>query len=216
MMDDEKRIENLQKSVDILNKVVDNVLFKEVEVKHDFHVAKSSTHPYVLLQFYIDIDKQFKGSPTYDENYQRAVHEIEHKVNDILKYTGLSPIGPDTLQYYTYINDEYVQEVVKNCHNEIINILTNEYKIPNHLIQEYSILVQLQENPDYPTDTNILAYSHSLGKSGLGTDSGFMDRGVDCDKLIEIADNVFETFGVKESGFPYHNFMCERDWIPVP
>lgn len=210
MMEEEKRIEDLQQSVNILEKIVDKVLFKDVEVKHDFHVAKTSIRPYVLLQFYIDIDKQFKGSPTYDENYQKTVDEIEHKVNDILKYIGLSPIGPDVLQHYTYINDEYVQEVAKNCNDDIINILTHEYKIPYDLIQDYSILVQLQENPDYPSDTNILAYSHSLGKSGLGTDSRFMDRGVDCDKLIEITDSVFETNGVKESGFPYHNFMCEK------
>lgn len=210
MMEEEKRIEDLQQSVNILDKIVDKVLFKDVEVKHDFHVAKTSIRPYVLLQFYIDIDKQFKGSPTYDENYQKTVDEIEHKVNDILKYTGLSPIGQDVLQHYTYINDEYVQEVAKNCNDDIINILTHEYKIPYDLIQDYSILVQLQENPDYPSDTNILAYSHSLGKSGLGTDSRFMDRGVDCDKLIEITDSVFETNGVKESGFPYHNFMCEK------
>jgi len=210
MMEEEKRIEDLQQSVNILDKIVDKVLFKDVEVKHDFHVAKTSIRPYVLLQFYIDIDKQFKGSPTYDENYQKTVDEIEHKVNDILKYIGLSPIGPDVLQHYTYINDEYVQEVAKNCNDDIINILTHEYKIPYDLIQEYDILVQLQENPDYPSDTNILAYSHSLGKSGLGTDSRFMDRGVDCDKLIEITDSVFETNGVKESGFPYHNFMCEK------
>lgn len=209
-MEEEKRIEDLQQSVNILEKIVDKVLFKDVEVKHDFHVAKTSIRPYVLLQFYIDIDKQFKGSPTYDENYQKTVDEIEHKVNDILKYIGLSPIGPDVLQHYTYINDEYVQEVAKNCNDDIINILTHEYKIPYDLIQDYSILVQLQENPDYPSDTNILAYSHSLGKSGLGTDSRFMDRGVDCDKLIEITDSVFETNGVKESGFPYHNFMCEK------
>ncbi|NDB56174.1 hypothetical protein EB155_06415 [archaeon] len=208
---EEENIQSLQQSVEVLSKIVDKVLFKDVEVKYDFHVATKSIRPYVLLQFYLDIDKQFKGSPTYDENYQKAVHEIEHKVNDLLRYAGLSPIGPNVLQHYSYINDEYVQEVVKNCHDEIINILTNEYKIPYHLIQEYSILVQLQENPDYPGDTNIMAYSHSLGKSGLGTDSGFMDRGVDCDKLIEIADNVFDLFGVRDSGFPYHNFMCERD-----
>lgn len=211
MMDHEKQIEQLQQSVNILNKIVDPILFKNVEVKHDFHVVPNDYLSYVMLQFYIDIDKQFKGSPTYDENYQKAVHEIEFKVNDILKYTGLSPIGPGVVQHYTYINDEYVQEVVKNCHDGIINILTNEYKIPYYLIQEYNILVQLQENVDYPSDTNILAYSHSLGKSGLGTDSGFMDRGVDCDKLYEIADSVFETYGVKESGFPYHNFMCEKE-----
>lgn len=211
MNDDEKRIEDLQQSVNVLEKIVDTVLFKGVDVKYDFHVAKTSIRPYLLLQFYIDIDKQFKGSPTYDENYQKAVQEIEHKVNDILKYTGLSPTSSDTVQHYTFINDEYVQEVVKNCHDAIISILTNEYKIPHHLIEEYSILVQLQEYNDYANDTNILAYSHSLGKSGFGTDSGFMDRGVDCDKLHEIADRVFETYGVKESGFPYHNFMCEKN-----
>ena len=38
-----------------------------------------------------------------------------------------------------------------------------------------------------------------------------MDRGIDCDKLIEIADKVFETLGVTKSGFPYHNFICEKN-----
>jgi hypothetical protein len=85
-----------------------------------------------------------------------------------------------------------------------------EYKIPYHLIQEYDILVQLQENHDYPSDTNILAYSSPLSQ-GWGTDSGFMDRGIDCDKLIEIVDDLFEDFGVKESGFLYHNFICEKN-----
>jgi len=209
-MDKEKKIEEFKKTLPILERVIESLIFKGVDVKHEFHVAENSTIPYILLQFYIDIDKQYNGSPTYDEEYQKTVYEIEHKINDVLRYAGLSPIGPGVVQYYTYVNDEYVQEVVKNCHNDVINILTNEYKIPYHLIQEYSILVQLQVNPDYPSDTNILAYSHPLS-TGWGTDSGFMDRGVDCDKLIEIADTVFETNGVKDSGFQYHNFMCEKN-----
>jgi len=209
-MDKEKKIEEFKKTLPVLERVIESLIFKGVDVKHEFHVAENSTIPYILLQFYIDIDKQYKGSPTYDEEYQKTVYEIEHKINDVLRYAGLSPIGPGVVQHYTYINDEYVQEVVKNCHDELINILTMEYKIPYHLIQEYDILVQLQENPDYPSDTNILAYSSPLSQ-GWGTDSGFMDRGIDCDKLIEIADNVFETLGVKESGFPYHNFICEKN-----
>ena len=209
-MDKEKRIEELRTALPVLEKVIKSLIFKGIDVKHEFHIAESSTIPYILLQFYIDIDKQYNGSPTYDEEYKKTVDEIEHKVNDVLRYAGLSPIGPNVVQHYTYVNDEYVQEVVKNCHDELINILTMEYKIPYHLIQEYDILVQLQENPDYPSDTNILAYSSPLS-TGWGTDSGFMDRGIDCDKLIEIADKVFETLGVTKSGFPYHNFICEKN-----
>ena len=209
-MDKEKKIEEFKKTLPVLERVIESLIFKGVDVKHEFHVAENSTIPYILLQFYIDIDKQYKGSPTYDEEYQKTVYEIEHKINDVLRYARLSPIGPGVVQHYTYINDEYVQEVVKNCHDELINILTMEYKIPYHLIQEYDILVQLQENPDYPSDTNILAYSSPLSQ-GWGTDSGFMDKAIDCDKLIEIIDNVVETFGVKESGFPYHNFICEKN-----
>ena len=209
-MDKEKRIEELRTALPILEKVIKSLIFKGVDIEHEFHVAENSNIPYILLQFYIDIDKQYNGSPTYDEEYKNTVDGIEHKINDVLRYAGLSPMGPGVVQHYTYINDEYVQEVVKNCHDEIINILTMEYKIPYHLIEEYNILVQLQENPDYPSDTNILAYSSPLS-TGWGTDSGFMDRGIDCDKLIEIADNVFETFGVKESGFLYHNFICEKN-----
>lgn len=209
-MDREKRIEDLRNALPLLEKVIKSLIFKGVDVKHDFHFVENSTIPYILLQFYIDIDKQYKGSPTYDEEYKKTVDEIEHKINDVLRYAGLSPSGPGVVQHYTYINDEYVQEVVKNCHDELINILTMEYKIPYHLIEEYNILVQLQVNPDYPSDTNILAYSSPLSQ-GWGTDSGFMDRGIDCDKLIEIADKVFETIGVTESGFPYHNFICEKN-----
>ena len=209
-MDKEKRIEELRTALPVLEKVIKSLIFKGVDVEHEFHVAENSNIPYILLQFYIDIDKQYNGSPTYDEEYKKTVDEIEHKVNDVLRYAGLSPIGSNVVQHYTYVNDEYVQEVVKNCHDELINILTMEYKIPYHLIQEYDILVQLQENPDYPSDTNILAYSSPLS-TGWGTDSGFMDRGIDCDKLIEIADKVFETLGVTKSGFPYHNFICEKN-----
>jgi hypothetical protein len=210
MMDKEKRIEELRTALPLLEKVIKSLIFKGVDVEHEFHVAENSNIPYILLQFYIDIDKQYKGSPTYDKEYKKTVDEIEHKINDVLRYVGLSPMGPYVVQHYTYVNDEYVQEVVKNCHDELINILTMEYKIPYHLIQEYDILVQLQENPDYPSDTNIMAYSSPLSQ-GWGTDSGFMDRGIDCDKLIEIVDKVFETIGVIESGFPYHNFICEKN-----
>jgi hypothetical protein len=85
-----------------------------------------------------------------------------------------------------------------------------EYKIPYHLFEEYNITIQLNYTPDYPSDTTILAYSYSLGKSGWGTDSQFMDRGVDCDKLIEIVDIIFDKNGVKDSGFQYSNCMCEK------
>lgn len=212
MIDREKRTEELRTALPILEKVIKSLIFKGVDVEHEFYIEETNSlrSQYIVLKFYIDIDKQYKGSPTYDENYKKTVDEIEHKINDVLRYVGLSPIGTGVMQHYEYINDDYVQEVVKNCHDELINILTMEYKIPYHLIQEYDILVQLQENPDYPSDTNILAYSSPLSQ-GWGTDSGFMDRGIDCDKLIEIVDNVFETLGVKESGFPYHNFICEKN-----
>ena len=209
---DEKYIEQLQQSVGVLEKVLESLVFKGVEVKHDFHVVPSDFRSYVMLQFYIDIDKQYKGSPTYDEDYKNVVHEIEHKVEDVLRYAGLSPHGGlgATKQHYTYINDDYVKEVTKNCHDELINILTNEYNIPYNLIQEYLIMIQLNDNPDYPTDTTILAYSYPLTQ-GFGTDSRLMDNGIDCDKLSEIVDGIFERNGVTESGFRYQNSICEKN-----
>jgi len=209
---DEKYLEQLQQSVGVLEKVLESLVFKGVEVKHDFHVVPSDFRSYVMLQFYIDIDKQYKGSPTYDEDYKNVVHEIEHKVEDVLRYAGLSPHGGlgATKQHYTYINDDYVKEVTKNCHDELINILTNEYNIPYNLIQEYLIMIQLNDNPDYPTDTTILAYSYPLTQ-GFGTDSRLMDNGIDCDKLSEIVDGIFERNGVTESGFRYQNSICEKN-----
>jgi len=210
--DDENRIEGLQSSIGVLEKVLESLVFKGVEVKHDFHVVDSDYFPYALLQFYIDIDKQFKGSPTYDEDYKNVVHEIEHKVEDVLRYAGLSQHGGvgATKQYYTYINDDYVKEVTKNCHDELMNILTNEYNIPYNLLQEYLIMIQLNDNPDYPTDTTILAYSYPLTQ-GFGTDSRLMDNGIDCDKLSEIVDGIFERNGIPESGFRYQNAICEKN-----
>lgn len=208
----EKYLEQLQKSVGVLEKVLDSLVFKGVEVKHDFHVVPNDYRSYAMLQFYIDIDKQYKGSPTYDEDYKNVVHEIEHKVNDVLRYAGLSPYGGvgTTKQYYTYVNDDYVKEVTKNCHDELINILINEYNIPYYLLEEYDITIQLNDNPDYPSDTTILAYSYPLTQ-GFGTDSRLMDNGIDCDKLSEIVDGIFERNGVTESGFRYQNSICERN-----
>ena len=88
-MDKEKKIEEFKKTLPVLERVIESLIFKGVDVKHEFHVAENSTIPYILLQFYIDIDKQYKGSPTYDEEYQKTVYEIEHKINDVLRYAGL-------------------------------------------------------------------------------------------------------------------------------
>jgi len=209
---DEKYLEQLQKSVGVLEKVLDTLVFKGVEVKHDFHVVPNDYRSYAMLQFYIDIDKQFKGSPTYDEEYKNVVHEIEHKVNDVLRYAGLSPYGGvgATKQYYTYVNDDYVKKVTKNCHDELINILINEYNIPYYLLEEYDIIIQLNDNPDYPSDTTILAYSYPLTQ-GFGTDSRLMDNGIDCDKLSDIVDGIFKRNGVTDSGFNHQNSICERN-----
>jgi hypothetical protein len=203
---DEKYLDQLQNSVEVLEKVLDSLVFKGVEVKHDFHVVPSDFRSYVMLQFYIDIDKLFKGSPTYDEDYKIVVDEIEHKVEGVLRYAGLSSYGGlgATKQYYTYVNDGYVKEVTKNCNDELINILTNEYKIPYHLIEEYNITIQLNDN------TTILAYSYPLSQ-GWGTDSRLMDNGIDCDKLSEIVDRIFERNGIPDSGFNHQNSICEKN-----
>ena len=76
-------------------------------------------------------------------------------------------------------------------------------------MEEYMITIQLNNNPDYPSDTTILAYSYPLSQ-GFGTDSRFMDKGLDCDKLSDIVDEIFDKFGVTESGFRYQNSICER------
>jgi len=207
MYDEKKKIEELKSKLPMLEKIVENLIFNRVDVKHDFHVVENR-YPHILMQFYLELDKMYKGSPIYDEDYKKVTNEIEMKVYDVIKYAGLAvtEIG----QYYTYTEMEYIDEVVKDCKDDLTNILTMEYKIPYHLLEEYNITIQLNYTPDYPSDTTILAYSFSLGKSGLGTDSQFMDRGVDCDKLIEIVDIIFDKNGVKDSGFQYSNCMCEK------
>jgi hypothetical protein len=207
MYDEKKKIEELKNKLPMLEKIVENLVLKRVDVKHDFHVVENR-YPHILMQFYLELDRMYKGSPIYDEDYKKVVNEIEMKINDTIKYAGLglTEVG----QHYTYTEMEYIDEVVKDCEDDLINILTMEYKIPYHLFEEYNITIQLNYTPDYPSDTTILAYSHSLGKSGWGTDSQFMDRGVDCDKLIEIVDIIFDKNGVKDSGFQYSNCMCEK------
>ena len=209
MYDEKKKIEELKSKLPMLEKIVESLIFKGVDVKHDFHVVENR-FPHISMQFYLELDKMYKGSPIYDEDYKKAVNEIEMKVNDIIKYAGLGLT--EVAQHYTYTEMEYIDEVVKDCKDDLINILTMEYKIPYHLFEEYNITIQLNYTPDYPSDTTILAYSYSLGKSGWGTDSQFMDRGIDCDKLIEIVDIIFDKNGVKDSGFQYSNSMCEK-WM---
>ena len=207
MYDEKKKIEELKSKLPMLEKIVENLVLKGVDVKHDFHVVENR-YPHILMQFYLELDRMYKGSPIYDEDYKKVVNEIEMKINDTIKYAGLglTEVG----QHYTYTEMEYIDEVVKDCKDDLINILTMEYKIPYHLFEEYNITIQLNYNPDYPSDTKILAYSYSLGKSGWGTDSEFMDRGIDCDKLAEIVDIIFDKNGVKDSGFEYSNCMCEK------
>jgi hypothetical protein len=207
MYDEKKKIEELKSKLPMLEKIVENLVLKGVDVKHDFHVVEDR-FPHILMQFYLELDRMYKGSPIYDEDYKKVVNEIEMKINDTIKYAGLglTEVG----QHYTYTEMEYIDEVVKDCKDDLINILTMEYKIPYDLIGYYNILVQLNYNPDYPSDTKIFAYCESLGRSGMGTDSQFMDRGVDCDKLIEIVDIIFDKNGVKDSGFQYSNCMCEK------
>ena len=207
MYDEKKKIEELKSKLPMLEKIVESLIFKGVDVKHDFHVVEDR-FPHILMQFYLELDRMYKGSPIYDEDYKKVVNEIEMKINDTIKYAGLGVT--EVAQHYTYTEMEYIDEVVKDCRDDLINILTMEYKIPYHLFEEYNITIQLNYTPDYPSDTTILAYSHSLGKSGWGTDSQFMDRGVDCDKLIEIVDIIFDKNGVKDSGFQYSNCMCEK------
>lgn len=207
MYDEKKKIEELKSKLPMLEKIVENLVFKGVDVKHDFHVVEDR-FPHILMQFYLELDRMYKGSPIYDEDYKKVVNEIEMKINDTIKYAGLGLI--EVVQHYTYTEMEYIDEVVKDCKDDLINILTMEYKIPYDLIGYYDILVQLNYNPDFPSDTKILAYCESLGRSGMGTDSQFMDRGVDCDKLIEIVDIIFDKNGVKDSGFQYSNCMCEK------
>jgi len=38
-----------------------------------------------------------------------------------------------------------------------------------------------------------------------------MDNGIDCDKLSEIVDGIFERNGIPESGFRYQNAICEKN-----
>ena len=207
MYDEKKKIEELKSKLPMLEKIVENLIFNRVDVKHDFHVVENR-YPHILMQFYLELDKMYKGSPIYDEDYKKVTNEIEMKVYDVIKYAGLAvtEIG----QYYTYTEMEYIDEVVKDCKDDLTNILTMEYKIPYHLLEEYNITIQLNYTPDYASDTKILAYCESLGRSGMGTDSRFMERGVSCNKLIEIVDIIFDKNGVKDSGFEYSNCMCEK------
>jgi hypothetical protein len=38
-----------------------------------------------------------------------------------------------------------------------------------------------------------------------------MDNGIDCDKLSEIVDRIFERNGIPDSGFNHQNSICEKN-----
>jgi len=62
--------ENLEKYLGQIKKFTKEIIFKNQEIKHDIHIPSSNGIPRILFQIYVDIDKMYKGSPTYDKKYQ--------------------------------------------------------------------------------------------------------------------------------------------------
>ena len=70
MYDEKKKIEELKSKLPMLEKIVESLILNRVDVKHDFHVVENR-YPHILMQFYLELDKMYKGSPIYDEDIKR-------------------------------------------------------------------------------------------------------------------------------------------------
>ena len=72
--------ENLEKYLGQIKKFTKEIIFKNQEIKHDIHIPSSNGIPRILFQIYVDIDKMYKGSPTYDKKYQGIIKQLDFEI----------------------------------------------------------------------------------------------------------------------------------------
>ncbi len=195
--------ENLEKYLEQIKKFTKEIIFKNQEIKHDIHIPYSNGIPRILFQIYVDIDKMYKGSPTYDKEYQGIIKQLDFEIKDISKYFNIPTQQLEP--HYTYINYDFTKEIVSKSQHEWYLILMDEYGIRRDLLEQYEFMVDLILDPDYVSDTRIVAWCQYINNTEV-----FYDVNLDCDKIESVVISVLENNGVMDSGLLVHIGVCEE------
>jgi len=195
--------ENLEKYLEQIKKFTKEIIFKNQEIKHDIHIPHSNGIPRILFQIYVDIDKMYKGSPTYDKEYQDIIKQLDFEIKDISKYFNIPTQQLEP--HYTYINYDFTKEIVSKSQHEWYLILMDEYGIRRDLLEQYEFMVDLILDPDYVSDTRIVAWCQYINNTEV-----FYDVNLDCDKIESVVISVLENNGVMDSGMLVHIGVCEE------
>lgn len=203
----EDKFEYLKRLIPTFDKLLKRLVFKDVDIKYSLSLPREGRTPYIICRFYIEVDKLYKGSPTYDERYEQVVLDLDFSIVDASKYIGLSRL--DINNVYEYIEKDYVESAVLTCQNELRKTLVSQYELDWSTVYAYDFSVQLFENYDYISDLRIVAWCGNLDE-GYGLSDEIAESGLDCDKVENIVQNILEKNGVTESGFNLEMGICER------
>lgn len=203
----EDKFEYLKSLIPTFDKLLKTLIFKGVDIKYNLSLPRVEKSPHIICKFYIEVDKLYKGSPTYDEQYKKVVSDLDFSIVDASKYIGLTRLDIDNR--YEYIEKNYVESVVLKCHEELQKTLVSQYELDWSTVYAYDFSIQLFENYDYISDLRIVAWCSNLDE-GYGLSDEIAESGLDCDKVENIVQNILEKNGVTESEFNLQMGICER------
>jgi hypothetical protein len=196
----------LEKHLDSIKKAADLISFKGLDIKRDIDVSETPQERNkkysIKFQIYVDIDKMFKGSPSYDEKYNNTVRDLDFNLRDIGKYFNIPSQQIEI--YYTYINEDFVNMICEKTQHEWYQILQKDYGIKRDALEENDFMVTLNKNFDYISDTVIIAWCNNIYQI-----QDFEESSLTCDLLKNMVNILFEQNGITKSGFNYHVGVCE-------
>ena len=155
------------------------------------------------FKYMLILIKMYKGSPTYDKEYQDIIKQLDFEIKDISKYFNIPTQQLEP--HYTYINYDFTKEIVSKSQHEWYLILMDEYGIRRDLLEQYEFMVDLILDPDYVSDTRIVAWCQYINNTEV-----FYDVNLDCDKIESVVISVLENNGVMDSGMLVHIGVCEE------
>ena len=202
----EDKFEQLKSLIPTLDKLLKRLVFKNVDIKYRLSLPREGRTPHIICRFYIEVDKLYKGSPTYNERYKQVVSDLDFSIVDASKYIGLSRL--DINNVYEYIEKDYVESIVLKCHEELQKTLVSQYELDWSTVYAYDFSIQLFEDYDYISDLRIVAWCSNLDE-GYGLSDDIDESGLDCDKVENIVQNILEKNGVTESEFNLQMGICE-------
>lgn len=194
-------IEKLEKLLPSVKKIVNSLIFKDVNVDISFSIVSVGV-PSINVKINVDVDKTFKGSPDYDEQYSKKIKKSDSIIDEVSKLLGI-PAHQIVVQY-KYFNDNYLVDLCQNMTDEWLNILTHDYGMSWSDWNQYLFDISLHYDNTYISDLQIIAFCENI----MQDDDLVYEKGLTCEVLSEMVDNIFDKFNLTESGFDHYNGVC--------